>query len=113
MKDNTTWSKVIEYINTHNDEFSPRDLRSIESPSIYTYLNYFRIAGFLSRHKRGIYKRIQHVPEDLTITNIIKICYRGDKKIMRQFKLNEIQEKIEHANAPNQILQAIMGISGK
>jgi hypothetical protein len=102
------WSKTIEYINSFpNDEwvFTPMDVKDNVEKSTNTislYVNYLHKAGFLKRANRGVYRRVQDIPSDLTLSKLKKFTYPEgatweDRKrsVERYWKLKDIKNKID------------------
>lgn len=78
-----------------------KSFRLNELPSnSYSYVNYLRASGFLTRTKRGYYSLNIQLDERHTLKEILSYAY-GDKKgqinqLIRKEKLKEINEKTEH-----------------
>jgi hypothetical protein len=101
------WSKTIEYINSFpNDNWVITPIMVREkvnnTDSVTLYVNYLHKAGFLKRTGRGIYRRIQNIPSNLTLTQLKNFAYPNgatweDRKrnIERYWKLKDIKNKID------------------
>jgi len=98
------WSKIIEYINNNPIDIRPTVVKydmQTYTDTISLYINYLHKAGFLERTGRGIYRRIQDIPSDLTLTQLKKFAYPEgatweDRKrnVERFWKLKDIQNNI-------------------
>jgi hypothetical protein len=101
------WSKVIEYINSFPDEkwtFTPLMVKEHvcnKGETISLYVNYLHKSGFLKRTGRGVYRRVQDIPENLTLTQLKKFAYPEgatweDRKrnVERYWKLKDIKNNI-------------------
>jgi hypothetical protein len=77
------FSGLIQYLNKFDcdQEISRKNLVKElgRGHSVDIYRNYFRQAGYLATIKRGIYKRVYHIPTDLTTRELLKIAYTGQE----------------------------------
>ena len=101
------WSETIKYISSFPDEKWTIPLVQAKSEiggnhdTITLYVNYLHKAGFLTRTGRGIYRRVQDIPPNLTLTQLKNFAYpKGttweDRKMFveRYWKLQKIKDKI-------------------
>lgn len=99
------WSNTIKYINSfsHNEIITPKMVKDEinNKDTIALYVNYLHKAGFLKRTSRGIYRRVQNIPSNLTLTQLRTFAYPNGatcddrkKNVERYWKLHNIRENI-------------------
>jgi len=92
----STFKEVINYINK-NEYFEPKDIIlhiGITSSTIYQYINYFNGSMYLKRTNPGEYKRINHIPENLTVSELKNFNYnKTNIQKSRYWKLKQLENK--------------------
>jgi len=102
------WSDTIKYINSFPHDgwvITPKMVRENvnNTDTITLYVNYLHKAGFLKRTGRGVYRRVQDIPSDLTLSQLKKFAYPEgtsweDRKrnVERYWKLHDIIKKYDN-----------------
>lgn len=84
----TKWEITINIVNNTKNSFKLSDLPKSVG---YSYINYLRAAGFITRTERGTYKKILEIP-NITLKELKEYAY-GSKQIKileREYKLKKI-----------------------
>ena len=105
------WSETIKYVSSFPNEKWAIPLVQVKHKiggnysTVALYINYLYKAGFLERTGRGIYRRVQDIPPDLTLTQLKNFAYpKGtdwrQRKAMveRYWKLHNIKYKLQENN---------------
>ena len=89
------WDRIKKFVN-ETKEFHIKD---IGGESEKTYINYLYQAGFLCKPKKGYYKLIIEISDDVTLYNITEYAYGKKKgimtKLIRKAKLKKLYDKDE------------------
>lgn len=103
----TQWSIVKNFINSH-DFFTRKDMRKVMPDFGHSEDQYILIitnVGFLEKIKTATYVRKAKIPENISISKMIKLAYDRDYKEEKEKLITIIKRKEKLNNIKNSSLE--------